>query len=107
MSEIWFRWDTWRDRMLGFMEQYDIVLCPVSATPAMAHGTTRSALPGFSYVLTYSLTASPAVVVRAGTSSEGLPIGVQIVPKHWREDVALAAAQQIESALGGWQRPPL
>ena len=25
----------------------------------------------------------------------------------WREDVALAVAQHIEIALGGWQRPPL
>ncbi|HEY3230975.1 MAG TPA: hypothetical protein VGJ87_17245 [Roseiflexaceae bacterium] len=36
-----------------------------------------------------------------------LPIGVQIVPHHWREDIALGVAQSIETALGGWQRPPL
>jgi len=46
-------------------------------------------------------------VVRGGTSSEGLPIGVQVVARPWREDVALAVAQVLEEALGGWQRPPL
>ena len=47
------------------------------------------------------------VVVRAGASPEGLPIGVQLVARPWREDVALAAAEYIETALGGWQRPPV
>ena len=73
----------------------------------MPHGTTGQQLAAFSYVQTYSLTASPGVVVRAGTSPEGLPIGVQIVPRQWREDVALAVAQQIETALGGWQCPAI
>ena len=49
----------------------------------------------------------PAVVVRAGTSPEGLPCGVQVVAGPWREDVALAAAGAIEEALGGWQAPIL
>jgi amidase len=46
-------------------------------------------------------------VVRVGTSPEGLPIGVQIVTRPWREDVALAVAQYLEEVLGGWQQPPL
>ncbi|MBE7469159.1 MAG: amidase [Anaerolineae bacterium] len=102
---LWYRWDMWRSVLLSFMERYDVILSPVCAYPAMPHGTTGQHLAAFSYVQTYSLTASPAVVVRAGVSPEGLPIGVQIVPRHWREDVALAVAQQIETALGGWQRP--
>jgi Asp-tRNA(Asn)/Glu-tRNA(Gln) amidotransferase A subunit family amidase len=40
-------------------------------------------------------------------SSEGLPLGVQIVARPWREEVALAVAQSLEGALGGWRRPPL
>jgi len=60
-----------------------------------------------SYLVPFSLTGWPCVIVRAGTSPEGLPLGVQIVARPWREDVALALAQQVESALGGWQPPPL
>jgi amidase len=44
--------------------------------------------------------------VRAGTSPEGLGIGVQIVAGPWREDIAVAAAIVVERALGGWQPPP-
>jgi amidase len=42
--------------------------------------------------------------VRAGTSPEGLPLGVQIVARPWREDVVLAVARHVETIMGGWQR---
>ena len=104
---LWYRWDMRRRAFMSFMEPVDVILSPVCAFPAMPHGATGQQLEAFSYVQTYSLTASPGVVVRAGTSPEGLPIGVQIVPRQWREDVALAVAWQIETALGGWQRPAI
>jgi amidase len=47
------------------------------------------------------------VVVRCGTSADGLPIGVQVVARPWREDVALAAAHYLEVMFGGWERPLL
>jgi amidase len=43
------------------------------------------------------------VVVRAGTSHEGLPIGVQVVGRNWQDDIAMRAAHAIERALGGWR----
>jgi amidase len=103
-----FEWDRFRRAMLSFMESYDVILCPVCESPAVPHEATgtRNARD-ISYTLTYSLTGWPSVAVRAGTSPEGLPIGVQVVARPWREDVALTVAKHIETALGGWQRPPL
>ncbi len=98
-------WDAFRTTALAFMETYDVIICPVCWTPAVAHGAMR--LIDFSYTLPYSLTGWPSVVVRASTSPAGLPIGVQITARPWREDVALAVAQRLETALGGWQAPPL
>jgi amidase len=100
-------WDRWRNTMLAFLEQYDVLISLVAATPALPHGTTlaRDNPTSFSYAMTHSLTGWPVVVVRGGTSAEGLPIGVQVAARPWREDVALVVAQQIETALGGWQRP--
>jgi amidase len=46
-------------------------------------------------------------VVRAGTSPEGLPIGVQLIARPWHDHVALAAARHLQRALGGWRPPPL
>lgn len=101
--------DQYRSRMLGFMQDYDAILCPTAAITACAHGETwtdenRSA---FTYTGAYNLTGWPGAVVRGGTSADGLPIGVQTVGGPWREDVALALASRLESALGGWQQPDL
>jgi amidase len=50
-----------------------------------------------SYAMPYGLTGWPAVVMRVGSTPDGLPVGVQIVAHPWREDVALAAAQRLEA----------
>ena len=102
------QWDMFCSTMLGFLESYDVILCPVVAVPAPPHGYTAApeALLSFTYVQTYNLTGWPGAVVRCGTSPEGLPIGVQIVARPWREDVALAVAAHLEQAMGGWQPVP-
>jgi amidase len=104
-----YQLDQCRSEMLSFMQGYDLILCPPCARTAMPHGTTfdddNQRL--FTYTMLYNLTGWPGAVVRAGTSPEGLPIGAQLVARPWREDVALAAAAEVERALGGWQRPPL
>ena len=42
--------------------------------------------------MAFNLTGWPVVVLRAGTSPEGLPIGIQIVARPWHEHVALDPA---------------
>ena len=97
------RWNVYRSEMLAFMEPYDVLLCPVSATPATRHDDPDG--PDFTYTFAHNLTGWPGAVVRCGTSAEGLPIGVQLVAHPWREDVALAVAHYLETNLGGWQNP--
>ena len=93
--------------MMQFMTDYDVMICPINADVAPPHGTSRQHIEKFSYAYHFNLTGHPSVVVRAGTSDDDLPIGIQIVAKHWREDIALAVAKVIETELGGWQAPPL
>jgi amidase len=106
---LWTQWDRLRGMMLAFMEPYDALLCPVTVFPAPPHGftfETESWLQHFSYTCLENLTGWPSVVVRAGSSPDGLPLGIQIVAHPWREEVALAVAQHIETACGGYQPPP-
>lgn len=105
--ELFERWNAFRKRMRDFMSRYDLLLCPVNAFPALPHGQAADQIDAFSYTMTYSLTDWPAAVVRAGTSPDGLPIGVQLVARSWREDIVLAAAQEIDKTLGGWQPPQI
>jgi amidase len=102
-----YQLDLFHNGMLAFMQQYDVILSPTCAFPALSHDEAydEEKYPAFSYAATYNLTGWPASVVRAGSSPNGLPIGVQIVARPWREDVALAVAQHIETAFGSWQAP--
>ena len=105
LEQLMVDWDEFRTHALTFMESRDVILCPAAWGPAVPHGSMRDM--EYSYNLPYSLTGWPSVVVRAGTSPENLPIGVQITARPWREDVALRVARHLEHALGGWQPPPL
>ena len=98
--------DQYRSDMLGFMQGYDAIICPTAAMPAPPHGETFSdSSRNAFYTGPYNLTGWPGAVVRGGTSPEGLPIGIQVIARPWREDVSLALASLLESALGGWQKP--
>ena len=101
--------DRWRSRMLDFMRNVDVILCPVHPTPAVRHGgsSTPEFELGDSYSTAYNITGWPGAAVRAATSPEGLPIAVQILGRPWREDVVLAVAKVIETELGGWKRPAI
>lgn len=95
-----FEWDRFRRRLLPFLHTYPLVVSPAAAKPAVRHGQDPGGIP---YTLIWSLLGNPAVVVRAGTTPQGLPVGVQIAAAPWREDLALAAASIVEQALGGWR----
>ena len=94
------RWDELKSRSLKLWRDFDAIICPVSAAPAHATGEVAPGLG--SYVGAVNLLGLPTVVVRAGTSTDGLPIGIQVIAPSWREDIALAVAQLIETELGGW-----
>ena len=97
----------YRSDMLAYIEQYDAIVCPVCAYPALPHGGSDEHGSAFAYTMAFNLTGWPVVVVRAGTSPEGLPIGIQIVARPWHEQVALALAAHVEAVLGEWPRPSI
>lgn len=101
----------------------DVVLCPPHATPALPHlGARDFALAGSPSML-WNLVQFPAGVVpvtrvrpdearrdhprdrletlaaRVDERSTGLPVGVQVVARPWREDLVLAAMQAIEDEV--------
>lgn len=105
--------DLWRSELQAFMDPYDVLLCPVYEHAAPEYLTRWESLDDvlppelFAYTVPFNLTGWPVAVVRIGTADSGLPIGVQVVAKPWREDVALAVAAHLESTLGGFVPPAL
>ena len=103
-------------------KRFDGILCPPDAVPALPHGASQYVAIGLSYSALYNFLGMPAGVVaatrvrpeeetdrplsrdqveRAAKKSEagsrGLPVGVQVVARHWREDVALATMACLEN----------
>jgi fatty acid amide hydrolase len=94
----------------------DVILCPACALPAFTHGSSRDLLTAGGYSILYNILGYPAGAVplthvrtdeevgRASSKdmvelgSVGLPVGVQVVARPWREHVALAAMRAIEEA---------
>jgi len=101
---------------------FDAILCPPFALPAITHGSSRDLFPAMTYGLPYNVIGAPAGVVaatrvRPGEESDrpvgrdrveiaaqqveqgsaGLPVGVQVVARHWREDIALAVMAALEA----------
>ena len=102
-----------RRKLLEWLEVVPLIVAPVGSGPAFEHeaqrlefsGESVSVFRAFSYSQTFNVFDLPSVVVRAGQSADGLPIGIQIVGKPFNERAILAAAAIVESALGGWQPP--
>lgn len=104
-GEFFQDWSSFQSKLTTHFHQADILLCPVSSTAAPAHSVEGNLLDVYSYNLPFSLAGWPVAVVRVGTSSAGLPIGIQIVGKPWQEDKVLAVAKFIETKFGGFVPP--
>jgi amidase len=115
LFEVWIKRDELRARFLKQMQRYPILLCPVAAIPAFRHGErswriegkTVQYLDAWSYTEFFNLLGNPAVVVPAGRSPEGLPIGVQIIGRPWEEEQVLSVAAALEEQCGAWKIPPM
>ena len=99
------KFDYWRSSLLRLFADYDVLICPVNVGPAPLHGAFSR--PAAAYTQLFDLTGWPSTVIRAGTSPEGLPLGVQCVAHPWREDISLAVAHHLESAFGPFAGPRL
>ena len=113
--DAWIRRDTLHASFLEQMRKYPILLCPPAAIPAFRHGQRSWTLDGkaveyldaWSYTEWFNLLGNPAAVVPVSQSSEGLPIGVQIVGRPWQEEEVLSVASVLEDEVKGWKTPPI
>jgi amidase len=124
----YFQTLTERDRFTAEMDAaldpWDVWICPVAATTAFTHRPAWSAIDidGRSYphavangiyLVPFNLSGHPAVVIPIGQTQAahgersriGLPIGLQIIGKRWREMELLSIAQEIDKVIGDFRHP--
>ena len=91
----------WR-RISNAFQKVDAIVTPTTPTPAFKLGE-KSDDPVAMYLADiYTVTASLAGIsglsVPCGDSSEGLPIGMQILGKHFDESTIFRVAQAVEES---------
>jgi amidase len=111
----WRRSQLW-ERVRGFFERYQVLLCPATLTAAFPKGIERVsevdgvplADPMEASLATYAIstTGLPAISVPCGFTESDLPVGLQIVGRWRREADVLRAAAAFEDALPLHQRRP-
>ena len=85
-------------------EKVDALITPVSPFPAFKLGEkVNDPLQMYLsdiYTITGSLAGIPCMNVPCGTTAEGLPVGMQILTKHFSEDLMFRIAHQYEISGG-------
>ncbi|MEW2265442.1 amidase [Streptomyces sp. NPDC047853] len=99
--------------------EFDAVVCPVTPTPAFPHDhhpdprerridVDGVAYPYFDQLVWAGLPTMPglpATAVPAGVSSEGLPVGVQIIGPMFEDRTPLRLAELLDRETGGFRAP--
>jgi Asp-tRNA(Asn)/Glu-tRNA(Gln) amidotransferase A subunit family amidase len=105
------RADRIRAQVTAYMTDWPILLLPVASIPAFVpdqwdFDVEGTRVPRFNIETccrVVTLLRMPAAVVICGTSTEGLPIGVQVVGKPFHDQQVLAVSQLLEQEFGRWR----
>jgi len=91
-------------------EVCDVLASPVTPTPAWKLGETiddpLSVYLSDSLTISANLAGIPGISVPGGFSAEGLPIGLQIMGKHFNEEMILKVAYGFEQATEFHKKKP-
>jgi Asp-tRNA(Asn)/Glu-tRNA(Gln) amidotransferase A subunit family amidase len=106
----------WR-RLAAVFASHDALLCPTMSTgpsPAAKADLPKNHPADGRYHAAdmtgvFNLVAPcPALSVPSGWDTEGLPIGLQVVGRRWREDIVLRIGRAVEVAIpDALRRPPI
>ena len=99
------------DQFYHYFQEYDILITPTTNLPAfelgqlypsMIDGKMVSPTAWMPFTTIFNLTGLPAATIPCGWSSEGLPIGMQIVGRRFDDLTVLQVSKACEE-IAPWQ----
>ena len=121
----WIRLDLVRNHLraawAAFFRDYDLLLTPVAATPALPHdrsskmdyyryivvnGKKVAAIDQWFWAGLAAVAYLPATIAPAGFIASGLPLGVQIIGPQYGDHACLAFARLLEREFQSFVPPP-
>jgi aspartyl-tRNA(Asn)/glutamyl-tRNA(Gln) amidotransferase subunit A len=99
--------ETWNRNLEGVLRRVDAIVTPTLPFPAFPIETQSAGPPDTSWgTRHFNLSGHPAITVPCGFSSDGLPIGMQIVGNLFDEKGVLAIAHAFQQMTDWHQRRP-
>lgn len=118
------RRDSYIAKVERFLSARDAWICPVASIPAPPHAELKNFMEvmmadievdgvkapydvaTFGYASIFNLTGSPVVTIPIGLTKDGLPLGIQVVGRRWRDEQLLDVAEKISGIIGPFRPPP-
>ena len=123
LHKDWLEWDEHRAHLAAkwraYFEQYDVLLCPVTPSPAMPHmqdsnayarpfevaGEKRGYMENIVWPGVATTCNLPATSVPLGKHGSGLPMGMQIVGPAFEDKTPIGVARLLEKAGYAFEPP--
>ncbi|XP_018323923.1 fatty-acid amide hydrolase 2 [Agrilus planipennis] len=96
-----------RREIIDLLGDDGVLLYPTHPTPAPYHNEPIFKAFNFSYTGVINVLGFPATNIPMGLSSEGVPIGIQVIANDKNDRLCLAVAKEFEKAFGGWITPEI
>ena len=103
-------------QLMGWFEDYDIIISPTSTGPAFRHNPRQRPIKyegrripypeyNFPFTLPYNVCGNPSLIIPGDRSDEGLPIGIQIAGPHHSERELIHFGKLVEGLGYIFQAP--
>ena len=100
-----------RDDFAKAFEKFDILLTPTCPNPAFKIGEKASDPLSMYlediYTVSLNIAGVPGISIPAGTTKDGLPVGMQLIAPHWQEERLIKAGDAFEKSLNLKLRPQI